>query len=336
MKGSLKRVGFIGFDGANALDIIGPLEAFASAGRADYKRRESRGVYDTVVLGVTGEPFAAVSGVRFMPHCRLNDAPKLDTIVIPGGWGLREPTTNAAVSSWLLRHAPRIRRVASVCTGIYALAATGLLNGRSATTHWRFVDDVSQRYPSVCMKGDALFLRDGRYYTSGGISAGIDLALALIQEDLGPRVSLAVARELVMYLKRPGGQEQYSEPLRFQTRSMDSFADLIAWICSHLDRDLSAEVLAARVSLSARHFSRRFASATGSTPAQFVEAARLSEARQRLTETRSSINTVSASVGFRSADVFRRRFELRFGVAPKSYRERFSAARSMSAQREKK
>jgi transcriptional regulator GlxA family with amidase domain len=327
MKGSTRRVGFIGFEGANALDIVGPLEAFASAGRADYSRRESRGVYDIVVLGLTGEPFAAESGVRFMPHCRLNVAPKLDTIIIPGGWGLREPATNAAVSSWLLSHAPQIRRVASICTGIYALAPTGLLNGRCATTHWRFVEDVTRRFPSVRMQGNALYLKDGRYYTSGGITAGIDLALALIEEDFGPRISLAVARELVMYLKRPGGQEQYSEPLRFQTRTMDSFADLIAWICAHLDHDLSADVLAARVRLSARHFSRRFTAAIGCTPAQFVEAARLAEARERLTETRSSIERVSASVGFRSADVFRRRFELRFGVAPKSYRERFAPAR---------
>ena len=167
--------------------------------------------------------------------------PLWDTIVVPGGWGVRERATNAALASWLARHAPRIRRVASVCTGIYALAEAGLLNGRRATTHWRFVEDVAKRFPSVKVEGDALYLKDGHFYTSGGVTAGIDLALALIEEDLGPRASLAVARELVMYVKRPGGQEQYSEPLRFQTRSVDSFSDLIAWICAHLDHDLSAE-----------------------------------------------------------------------------------------------
>jgi transcriptional regulator GlxA family with amidase domain len=191
----------------------------------------------------------------------------------------------------------------------------------------------ARRFPRLRVRGDALFLKDGRYYTSGGITAGIDLALALIQEDLGPRASLAVARELVMYLQRPGGQEQFSEPLRFQTRALDSFSDLIAWICAHLDRDLSAEILASRVRLSTRHFSRRFSAATGCTPAQFVEDARLSQARERLTETGRSIDSIATSIGFRSADVFRRRFELRFGVAPKSYRERFATARPSAARK---
>jgi transcriptional regulator GlxA family with amidase domain len=316
-----RRVGLIGFEGANALDIVGPLEAFASAGRADYSRKESRGAYEIVVLGLDGKAFAAESGVRFMPDCRLEEAPSMDTIIVPGGWGIREPVTNSAVSSWLRSHAPRIRRIASICTGIYGLAPTGLLDGRCVTTHWRFVEDVVRRFPRLRVRGDALFLKDGRYYTSGGITAGIDLALALIQEDLGPRASLAVARELVMYLQRPGGQEQFSEPLRFQTRALDSFSDLIAGICAHLDRDLSAEILASRIRLSIRHFSRRFSSATGCTPAQFVEDARLSEARERLTETGRSIDSIATSIGFRSADVFRQRFELRFGVAPKSYRD---------------
>ena len=324
MKQTVRRIGLIGFEGANALDIIGPLEAFASAGRADYSRKESRGAYEIVVMGLTAAPFSAESGVRFMPHYRVQEAPHLDTIIVPGGWGIREPATNAAVSAWLHNHAPRIRRVASICTGIYGLAPTGLLDGRRVTTHWRFVEDVARRFPKLRLEGNALFLKDGRYYTSGGITAGIDLALALIQEDLGSKVSLAVARELVMYLKRPGGQEQYSEPLRFQTRSQDSFSDLIAWICAHLDRELSADILAARARLSVRQFSRRFAAATGLTPARFVEDARLGAARGRLLETRSGIAIIAASVGFKSADVFRRRFELRFGVAPSSYRERFA------------
>ncbi len=328
MKKKTIRVGFVGFDGANALDIVGPLEAFASAGRTDLTSKASRGAYEIVILSLDGQPFATESGTRLVADHRLDDAPALDTVFVPGGWGVREQATNAALASWLARHAPRIRRVASVCTGIYALAEAGLLNGRRATTHWRFVADVAKRFPRVKVEGDALYLKDGHFYTSGGVTAGIDLALALIEEDLGPRASLAVARELVMYLKRPGGQEQYSEPLRFQTRSVDSFSDLIAWICAHLDHDLSAESLAARVRLSGRHFSRRFTAALGCTPAQFVESVRLSEARERLTDTKSSIDRLAASVGFRSADVFRRRFERRFGLAPTKYRERFARAGS--------
>jgi transcriptional regulator GlxA family with amidase domain len=324
MHQQFKRVGILGFDGANALDIVGPLEAFANAGRQDPALKQSRGSYDPIIIGLTEQPFAAESGVRFLPHCQFSNAPGVDTLIVPGGWGLREPDTCAAVSTWLRECAPRTRRVATVCTGIYGLAPTGLLDGRSATTHWRFVEDAARRFPRIRIDGNALYIKDGRYYTSGGITAGIDLALALIEEDLGAGSALAVARELVMYLKRPGGQDQYSEPLRFQIRSADSFSDLIAWIYMHLDRDLSIEVLAARARLSARHFSRRFSAAVGCTPAEFVETARLSEARERLVNSRRNIDSVAASLGFRSSDVFRRRFERHFGIAPRHYRERFT------------
>jgi transcriptional regulator GlxA family with amidase domain len=320
-----RRVGILGFEGANAVDIVGPTEAFATAGRADSTRKDSYGAYEVCLIGLSEEPFAAESGLRFVPHCSFKNAPTVDTLIIAGGWGLREPSTNAAVTAWLRARAPRIRRVASVCTGIYGLAPTGLLDGRRVTTHWRFIEDVARRFPRLHVQGDALFLKDGPYYTSGGVTAGIDLALALIEEDLGPRTALAVARELVVYLKRPGGQEQYSEPLRFQSRALDSFADLIAWICSHLDRDLSVSVLAERARLSPRHFSRRFTAAVGCTPAEFVAMARLREARDRLTVSKRNIDSIATSVGFRSADVFRRQFQYRFGISPSSYRERFAS-----------
>jgi transcriptional regulator GlxA family with amidase domain len=332
MTKTMGRIGILGFEGANAVDMVGPMEVFATAGRADCTRRESRGAYEIYMIGLTERPFAAESGIRLVPHCSLDDAPSVDTLIIPGGWGIREPATNAAVSAWLRTRAPRVRRVACVCTGVYGLAPTGLLDGRQVTTHWRFVEDLACRFPKVSVQGNALFLKDGRYYTSGGVTAGIDLALALIEEDLGPRVALAVARELVVYLKRAGGQEQYSEPLQFQCRSLDSFADLIAWICAHLRHDLSVTALAERVALSPRHFSRRFTAAVGCTPAEFVATARLSEARDRLTDTRRSIASIAAAVGFRSADVFRRQFQDRFGIAPHSYRERFAAVHLSGAQ----
>jgi len=327
-----RRIGVLGFEGANAVDIVGPMEAFATAGRTDCTRKESRGAYRLYVIGLSEGPFAAECGIQFVPHCSLKDAPGLDTLIIPGGWGLREPGTNTAVAAWLRTRAPRIRRVASVCTGIYGLAPTGLLDGRRVTTHWRFVEDVSRRFPQLRLQGDSLFLKDGRYYTSGGVTAGIDLSLALIEEDMGPRTALAVARELVMYLKRPGGQEQYSEPLQFQARSLDSFADLVAWICAHLDRDLSVPVLAERARMSPRNFSRRFALALGCTPGDFVTIARLRAARDRLMDSRRSIDTIAASVGFRSADVFRRQFLCRFGITPSHYRERFTTTRPPGSQ----
>jgi transcriptional regulator GlxA family with amidase domain len=328
MSKGTKRIGVLGFNGVNAVDVVGPTEVFASAGRTDFTRADSRGLYRTHLIGLTDEPFTAESGVRFLPDCQLSDAPALDTLIVPGGWGLRVPSTNAAISTWLRNRAPRIRRVACVCTGVYGLAPTGLLNRRRVTTHWRFADDLARQFPQLTVDANALFVKDGRFYTSGGITAGIDLALALVEEDLGPRVALAVARELVVFLKRPGGQEQFSEPLRFQVHSADRFADLVAWISAHLERDLSVPVLADRARLSPRHFSRRFHETFGYTPAQFVDNLRLTEARARLTAAGRTVDSVAASVGFSSADVFRRRFRRRFGVAPKNYRERFLTASS--------
>jgi transcriptional regulator GlxA family with amidase domain len=265
------------------------------------------------------------SRASFKPHESLETVPALDTLIIPGGRGLRRSDTNAKVAAWLRTRAGRIRRIASVCTGIYGLAPTGLLDDRRVTTHWRFTQDVARRFPRLRLDPNALFLKDGPFYTSAGITAGIDLSLALIEEDFGSQVALSVARELVVYLKRPGGQEQYSEPLRFQVESTDRFAELPGWMLSHLNQDLSVEVLAEKACLSERYFGRRFKSVFGATPAEFVEQLRLGEARRRLATSRNSIEKVAASAGFKSADAFRRAFERRFNVTPSSYRARFAS-----------
>jgi transcriptional regulator GlxA family with amidase domain len=318
------RIGVLGFDGVNALDLTGPLEAFANATQLAAAAGAQTASYELIVIGIGKAAFAAESGILFRPHCSLREAPELDTLIVPGGQGLRDAATNAKVAAWIAAHVGRFRRIASVCTGIYGLAPTGVLDGRNVATHWRWAAEVARRFPNLKVDGNALFIKDGRYYTSGGITAGIDLALALIEEDLGPQAALAVARELVVYLKRPGGQEQYSEPLRFQVRSTDGFADLIAWIEAHLDRDLSVDALAARACLSARHFSRRFAMTFGCTPAEHVGNVRMSEARRRLMHSAGTIDRIAASLGFSSADPFRRAFERRFGLPPSSYRQRFA------------
>jgi transcriptional regulator GlxA family with amidase domain len=317
-----KRIGFLVFDGMNALDLTGPVEAFTTAVIDDGNGLHH--CYETWTIGLTSKSLVADSGLVFKPHRDLKTAPALDTLIIPGGSGLRRPGTNAKVSTWLKSQAGGIRRIASVCTGIYGLAATGLLDGRQVTTHWRFTSDVARRFPNLRVNPDALFLKDGPFYTSAGVTAGIDLSLALIEEDYGSGVALSVARELVMYLKRPGGQEQYSEPLQFQIQSTDRFADLAAWMLGHLHQDLSVEVLADKACLCPRHFSRRFKEVFGTTPALFVEDLRLSEARRRLTLPNQTIESIAASVGFKSADVFRRAFERRFGVTPSGYRIRFA------------
>jgi transcriptional regulator GlxA family with amidase domain len=253
----------------------------------------------------------------------FRDAPAFDTILVPGGAGLREPGIGAPVVAFLKARAKSTRRIVSVCTGLEALAQAGFMDGRRAATHWRFIPATIRKFPKIRIDADAIYVRDGKFYTSAGITAGIDLSLALVTEDLGEKIALAVARELVVYLKRTGGQAQFSEPLKFQTRAQDGFADLAQWMLRNLDKDLGVETLAARTHLGARHFSRRFKAAFGSTPAIYVEQLRLEEARKRLAMKRHNIKTVAASLGYASADAFGRAFERRFGVRPSVYGKQF-------------
>jgi len=328
------RVGLIGYDGVQALDIIGPSDAFTIAD-IETDNGQRRPCYEVIIIGITNKPFRAESGVSFQPHTTLGNAPALDTLIIPGGRGARIGQSSSLIAKWISSRAKRIRRIASVCTGVYALAPTGLLDGRRVTTHWRFANDVARRFPKLNVDHDALFLKDGPFYTAGGITASVDLALALIEEDYGPRVALAVARELVVFLKRSGGQKQYSEPLEFQINSTDRFADLASWMVEHMRGELSLAALAKRVCLSPRHFVRRFKQAFGGTPAAFVENLRLDEARRRLSERTQTIENVASSVGFQSDDVFRRAFQRRFGVKPSSYRSQFDARTKLRSRRTK-
>ncbi|MGE0638890.1 MAG: GlxA family transcriptional regulator [Thermoanaerobaculia bacterium] len=316
-----KRIGFLGYDGVVALDIVGASEAFAST--FVEVNGESRPAYEVVLLGVRNRVFVSESGIAFRPQYGLDGRHALDTLIVPGGRGLREPGTQRRVVEFLRARAPRLRRVATVCTGIYGLAPTGLLDGRRATTHWRYVARVAEQFPALRMVPDALFCKDGRYYASAGVTAGIDLALAMIEEDFGAEVALGVARELVVYLKRPGGQEQYSEPLQFQSRSADRIGEVAAWVRGHLREDLSVEALAGRACLCPRQFSRRFRQAFRLSPAAFVSRLRLGEAKRRLTRPGTTLAEIAASVGFRSEDAFRRAFERRYGIAPSIYRRRF-------------
>jgi transcriptional regulator GlxA family with amidase domain len=320
---SPRRIGFIVFPGVTALDFVGPMDAFAAA---VIEGAAKKPYYELITIGVTRGYIKGESGVEFRAQHTLESAPPCDTVLVSGGEGLRKPATLEKVSTWLRARVSKTRRIASVCTGIYGLAASGLLDGRDVTTHWAFAHDVVQRFPRLKVDANALFIKDGKFYTSAGVTAGIDLALALIEEDCGPTVALAVARELVVYLKRPGDQAQYSEPLRFQARSSDRFADLAVWISRNLYRRLSTETLAQRTHLGVRHFSRDFKRSFGVTPAQFVERQRIQEACRRLLLPRASVESVAVSVGFMSADAFRRAFERCMGTAPSLYRARFTSS----------
>jgi transcriptional regulator GlxA family with amidase domain len=323
----MKRIGLIGFDGIVAIDLCGPADAFTIANEVAIDPKPD---YQVIVIAPSNRSFVSESGVVFKPHRRFRDTPSLDTLIVPGGSGLRKPAVNTAVATFVKRRAGSTRRIASVCTGIYGLASTGLLTGRTVATHWYHAHNVARRFPDVKVNGNAIFIKDGQFYTSAGATAGIDLALSLIEEDYGAQVSLTVARQLVVYLKRSGGQEQYSEPMRFQTESVSQLSELTTWIHSHLSEDLSVEALAGKACLCPRHFSRRFKTEVGVSPADFVERLRLDEARRRLSTGDNSVENVGLSVGFKSADAFRRAFERRLGVSPSDYRRRFTSVLSFT------
>ena len=314
------RLALLCYDGVQTLDVAGPLDAFGAANDA------RPGAYAVTVASLDGAPFASEAGLRIAPDCAFPEVGALDTLLIPGGAGLRRPGVAARVADAVRARAPGLRRVVSVCTGIYGLAPSGLLDGRRATTHWQFAADVAARFPAVRLQPDAIFIKDGPVYSSAGVTAAIDLSLALIEEDFGPGLAMAVARALVVYVKRSGGQLQYSEPLQFQARAGDRFAELASWMVEHLAGDLSVAILADRTGLSVRQFARRFAAVFGVGPAAHVERLRLDAARGWLTSSGESMARIANAVGFNSDDAFRRAFDRRFGVPPAEYRRRFSAS----------
>jgi transcriptional regulator GlxA family with amidase domain len=250
----------------------------------------------------------------------------VDTLILAGGIGARRALGERAVIGWIRRIAPRVRRLASVCTGAFLLAEAGLLDGRRATTHWRSCPLLAERYPRIAVDPDPIFVRDRRVYTSAGITAGMDLALALVEEDHGREVALAVARELVMFLKRPGGQSQFSVPLMAQATDHQPIRELQGWIGEHLAADLSVAALARRAAMSPRNFARVFTRGVGVTPARFVERARVEAARRRLEESSLRVDAVATECGFSSAEVMRRTFLRTVRVTPADYRQRFRSA----------
>jgi transcriptional regulator GlxA family with amidase domain len=316
-----RRILVLAVDGAQSLDVFGPVEVF------DYAFRHVPGAYRVEVVGPTDAGAITMSnGLRLGATPLPDPPPRHDTLLVAGGEGARAAVGDAELVAWIARAAPRARRTASVCTGAYLLAAAGLLDGRRATTHWQFCDGLARRHPAVEVDPDPVFIRDGDVWTSAGVTAGMDLALALVEEDLGATVALAVARQLVVFLKRPGGQSQFSEALSAQQAARPELRDLQGWIAGHLDEDLSVGALAARANLSERSFARAFRREVGQTPAAYVEGLRVERARAMLEDGAPSLDGVASAVGFASAEVLRRVFHRRVGVAPAAYRERFRLA----------
>ena len=316
-----RRVVIVALPEVQPLDVTGPAEVLASAASV---AGGDDAAYTIEVVAPGGAPIPTDSGYAIAPAGALEAVHgPIDTLLVAGGAGARNasPETVARVR----RLAARADRVASVCTGAYVLAAAGLLDGRRATTHWSWCDDLQSRHPAVTVERDPIFVVDGPVRTSAGVTAGMDLALALVEEDLGPRVALEVARWLVVFVKRPGGQAQFSVQLAGQSAERSPLRELQAWIADHIDADLSVPALAARACMSDRHFARAFKAETGMTPAVYVESLRVERARLALESGAAPIDAVAARCGFGTVETLRRAFARRLGVSPAAYRNRFAA-----------
>jgi transcriptional regulator GlxA family with amidase domain len=324
VRGNAARiVEVLAYPSVQLLDVTGPLQVFATTnehvaqagGTPPYLLR-------VVAKGGQGVTATAGLGIATSPLPRTGTPP--DTLIVAGGPGVDAAAADTVLVDWLRQRTKKARRVASVCTGAFLLGASGALNGRRAVTHWSWCAELARRFPAARVESDPIFVRDGSVWTSAGVTAGIDLALALVEEDLGRTVALAVARYLVVFLKRPGGQAQFSEALSLQSAE-DEFGALHEWINKHLSDDLSLAILADRAGMSERSFSRHYADATGQTPARAIERLRVEAARRLLSESRLPVKRISQRCGFGSEETMRRSFLRVLSATPNDYRARFSS-----------
>ncbi len=316
-----RRIVILAFPGVQPLDVVGPAEVFSVAGRF------SENAYKVEVVAPTESPLPAYSGAYAITPTKPTAACRgaLDTLIIAGGRGVHAAAKDERLIAWLRERAAHSRRVASVCTGAFLLGAAGLLDGRRATTHWASCELLAQRHPGAAVDAKPIYIRDEEIWTSAGVTAGLDLALALVEDDLGPEVSREVARWLVVFLQRPGGQSQFSTHLSTPAAARPSLRGLQRWMAGNLQADLRVPALADRVSMSPRHFARAFRHETGVTPGAYVEAIRLEAARQRLEQGTDPIDVVANAVGFGTPETMRRAFLREIGVPPAAYRARFAA-----------
>ena len=320
-----RRIAIVAYPDVQVLDVTGPYEVFATAARLHRDGRPPS-PYAVEVVAASAGPIATQSGLRLVADRAFGEVRDADTVLVAGGAGTVAAMQDGRLLAWLRRMAPRVRRLGSVCSGTFVLAEAGLLDGRRATTHWSACDRLAARYPAIRVESDPIFVRDGNVYSSAGVTAGIDLALALVEEDHGRELALRTARQLVVFLKRPGGQSQFSAQLAAQSAEREPLRELQAWITDHPAADCSVRALARRVAMSPRNFARVFLREVSLTPARFVETARIEAARRRLEESADGVEGVAARAGFGTAESMRRAFLRTLGVPPSAYRGRFRTA----------
>lgn len=318
----MRTVLMVLFDDVQSLDVTGPLEVFTGANT--WRARHGGGPgYDIRTASLGGRTVRTSSGLRLAPDedLRLFRGPGPDLLIVPGGKGTWR--AQPELTGWLRAHGRRAGRLVSVCTGAFLLAEAGLLDGRRVTTHWSCCAALAARYPAVDVDPDPIFVRDGHVATSAGVTAGIDLALALVEDDLGRDAALDIARHLVVFLRRPGNQAQFSAQLAGQLANREPLRDVQRWITDHPAADLSVETLASRASLSPRQFARAFAAEVGLPPGRYVDRVRLETARRRLEDTADGVEQTARSCGYGTPEAMRRAFIRALGVSPGEYRRRF-------------
>jgi transcriptional regulator GlxA family with amidase domain len=324
MANRVKRVGMLLYDDCDLLDFSGPTAVFHSAARHLVRSGHAdEMMYVVEPLSIDGGQVRTMQGIVVETKAAPELSPgMLDTVLIIGGM-VDHTSCDPRILQWIARNSPQARRVASVCCGAFLLGGTGLLDGRRATTHWEDCERLGDSFPMTEVQSDAIFVQDGKFWTAAGITAGIDMALAMIEEDHGHRLALMVARNLVVFLKRPGGQSQFSAMLQSQSTE-GPLGSLLDWIVEHPCGDLRAEALADRVNMSLRNFYRAFEAVTGTSPADWVEMARVENARRLLSQGMEPIEPIAYKSGFASYDTMRKAFARRLGITPTAYRERFA------------
>ena len=326
----MRRIVFVAAPGTEILDLVGPLQVFARASDMFAKQNPgSSPIYSVEVISASSQRSLVTNcGVRLTAHRTFREVRgKIDTLLVAGGDAIEKDEINADVVRWLKKIAGRIRRVGSVCTGAMLLARAGLLDGRRATTHWNWCHTLIKRAPRTDVDPDPIFVRDENIYTSAGVTAGMDLALALVEEDHGPRLALQVARNLVLYLRRPGGQSQFSAALSLQLTDRKPLRELESWVLDNLSKPLTVPILAQRVAMSPRNFARVFTQEMKTTPAKFVERLRVEAARRRLEESQNSMETIAGECGFGNINSMRTVFQRALKIAPGQYRRHFRHAK---------